>query len=263
MTCRMGLALVLFLLPPAAPEPDMPASSAARTPRLYGDVDASGTVDRTDALLVLTWALGFGAPPDTLTFNVANVAPANSPGTGGEPDEDPPGWGPAPACARTLDLDDAAAILEKALGRPAPVAGAPLPDAWLRPVRCGGVPSAPADTLLSSLQEPETFTEDRTYLAGRFRKDVVSLIFARGTTRSQRQAILDRVHGKVVGGLELYHPDGWFYIQVPAGGSPRSLAEVIQLLKSTPGVETATPDYVGDIVGEQPRPVDGPDWREW
>ena len=63
-------------------------------------------------------------------------------------------------------------------------------------------------------------------------------------TQAERQAAVDSVAGRVVGGRPFRGGDGYYFLRVPGNGDPRVLFEAIRVLNALPQVLSATPEYV-------------------
>lgn len=79
--------------------------------------------------------------------------------------------------------------------------------------------------------------------SGIFPRDIVLVWFHAGTPRDQRQAAVDSVSGKVIGG-SYWNEDGAYIIQLPnAGRTDDVLREAEQILSRLPQVRMASPDF--------------------
>ncbi|MFL5538999.1 MAG: hypothetical protein ACJ8J0_08405 [Longimicrobiaceae bacterium] len=106
------------------------------------------------------------------------------------------------------------------------------------------VPARAPSSAPGELWRPENYTRDSTYTRGTYLKDIVVVLFRPDAPQAQRQAAVDAVAGRVVGGRPFRDGDGYYFVRVPGNGDPRVLFEAIGVLKALPQVLSATPEYV-------------------
>jgi hypothetical protein len=100
---------------------------------------------------------------------------------------------------------------------------------------------------------------------GPFLRDIVLVEFKPGTPLQARQAAIDLVGGRVVGGK--VNPDGLdgaYYVQI-SGGTSASLVSAVSTLQQVPSIGLATwwPLFAQDVSSYR-RPIDQVDgWRDW
>lgn len=211
------------------------------TPTIYGDADGSGAVMQADADLVGDWIVGNGAPPDTMTFNIANVAPQNLPGIGGSTDDDPPGWGflfpgggfirqaaltdppISQGCDRGLAVDDLLLIAQEAGGTNVEVPGEVMPAGSQRPARCG---TASWPTLTTTYPSFDTTRLASAGSGAEFYRTAASLTFQVSATDQEKLAVVSKYSLTVVG----VTPSGSVFVTFPDPGP--AIADLWRLMDS-------------------------------
>jgi hypothetical protein len=100
---------------------------------VFGDVNGDGAVNAQDVAAIIDIIVGNLriAPTDTVRLLAANPAPFNLPGLGESGDSLPPGV--EPDGSRVIDIADALAVAEYAVGRSVPVVGQASPRAPTAP----------------------------------------------------------------------------------------------------------------------------------
>jgi hypothetical protein len=96
--------------------------------------------------------------------------------------------------------------------------------------------------------EPAWVHDDTSIVTARGRsqpviRDVVLVLFHPNATQAERQAAIDRVSGKVVGGGRLNGVEGYYLVLLPRDTTHTLLFEALPVLKAMPGVLVAMPDY--------------------
>ena len=126
------------------------------------------------------------------------------------------------------------------------------------------VPALPPDGI------PSWFDHDSSYASsavqGRFLRRVVVVLFVEGASQAQRQAAIDAVGGRVIGGAPAVDVDGDYFVEIPNAQTEAQLDSVLAALRELPQVEEtdlvppgATPQYLrpnDDAIGWRPA-----DWQ--
>ena len=97
-----------------------------------------------------------------------------------------------------------------------------------------------------------------------YRKDIVIIAFNRRTPLALRQAAIDSIGGRVVGGrLDTDKTDGFYYVQI-SGGTNAALVSAVLILQRLPQVSFAGrwELFVLPIEAFR-RPTDGLGWTNW
>lgn len=113
---------------------------------------------------------------------------------------------------------------------------------------------------------PAWFRDDTSWVNGGlppdgFLKNIVSVVFQKGTTLADRQLAVALVNGDVVGGLRWPSGDGYYDLFIEDDGTGTQLREAITKLRALPQVRVATlehrtsPAYL--------KPNDGQGWTSW
>jgi len=106
------------------------------------------------------------------------------------------------------------------------------------------VPARAPSSAPASLWRPENYVRDSTRTRGTYLKDIAVVLFRSDATQAERQAAVDSVAGRVVGGRPFRGGDGYYFLRVPGNGDPGVLFEAIRVLSALPQVLSATPEYV-------------------
>jgi hypothetical protein len=120
------------------------------------------------------------------------------------------------------------------------------------------VPSQAPDTV------PRWFSDDSSYTASQpsYLKGIIGVAFHPNTSQEHRQAAIDSVEGRVVGGWRLTPgSDGLYAVQVDDHGSQVRHQQILERLRSLPQVKVAIPIEaagVGDLE-EPPQKQDSAD----
>src|SRR5206468_2988728 len=77
-----------------------------------------------------------------------------------------------------------------------------------------------------------------------FVKDVVVVLFAPSATQRQRQAAIDAVHGRVIGGVRLNGTDGSYFVALPPDSTHARVFQAVAELKKIHSIVAAMPDYL-------------------
>lgn len=83
---------------------------------------------------------------------------------------------------------------------------------------------------------------------GHYLKHIVVVGFAAGTPRAQRQAAIDLIGGRVIGGARVYDggSDGWYIVRVAGDSLMATVSAAITTLRTLPHVDVATPVPLDD-----------------
>jgi hypothetical protein len=115
-----------------------------------------------------------------------------------------------------------------------------LHDSWSR------VPALPpnqymADSVASEVYSPSNISEGDSVITGPFPRDLLWVWFQDGASQPERQAAIDLIHGKVVGGAPVRF-GGIYYVRIHADGTTGRLQRAIAMLKALPQIRLATVD---------------------
>lgn len=100
------------------------------------------------------------------------------------------------------------------------------------------VPAVAPDTApLGFLDEANLTSDARS--PNRFVRDVVVVLFRRGTSQEARAAAIAGVSGDVVGGIRMDGVDGMYYVRLPTDPTNDRVFEAIRILQSHPAVAAA------------------------
>lgn len=112
------------------------------------------------------------------------------------------------------------------------------------------VPELPPNGVPDSLYHPSKWMTGGPTLPGTFLRDIVVVLFMPGTPQPERQAAVDMVRGRVVGGRPLPggDGDGSYFIRIPGDESDEPLKRAIEALKSLPQVVSAHPEYMDSLL---------------
>jgi hypothetical protein len=86
--------------------------------------------------------------------------------------------------------------------------------------------------------------ENPSHIAGKFVRDIVLIRFVEGTSQELRQAAVDAVGGRVIGGMPFVEMEGAYYIQLPTDPTNERVFRAINTLESLPQIENALPDII-------------------
>lgn len=110
----------------------------------------------------------------------------------------------------------------------------------------------------------ERLTSDSPVISGTFLKNILFVIFHAGTSQAERQAAVDSVRGRVVGGLRDFGDDGYYVVLVEDDHPDvpgQALLEASDALNGLPQVDLASPEFVFRNMDLYRRPGDGPGWE--
>jgi hypothetical protein len=114
------------------------------------------------------------------------------------------------------------------------------------------VPAQAPDTLPQGLYDPAHILPLSPCIAGQTLKDIVISVFRPGTPHPQRQEVIDRVGGEVIGGRRLAHYEGYYFVQLSADSTGERVCEAAELLRSLPFVLDAGHEVFADPLYRRP-----------
>ena len=76
-------------------------------------------------------------------------------------------------------------------------------------------PDSISSVLWDSLTAPANIMTDPPGMRGRWARNVMFITFKRTATQADRQAVIDRIHGEVVGGNPPFGDDGEYIVRIP------------------------------------------------
>jgi len=123
------------------------------------------------------------------------------------------------------------------------------------------VPATAPDTIPGAIYADSNLVTNSTKVAAPFVRDVVDVLFATGSTQSQRQAAIDQIGGVVIGGSQFPDGDGYYLVRVPGNGTDSAVFASIDALRSLSYVQVAMVEMLLDDPTGYLRPNDGQSWR--
>lgn len=105
---------------------------------------------------------------------------------------------------------------------------------------------APPDTIPSSLYDSANVILDSPFfgLSRRLLKDIVSIRFVAAASRDERQAAVDVIKGRVIGGRHLPGIEGYYLVEIADNGTGQQIRAAVDTLSTLPTVASATPEYL-------------------
>ena len=129
------------------------------------------------------------------------------------------------------------------------------------------VPAQSPDSVPESVYAAQNIATDLDGMSGTYLRDIVSILFAPGAPVEQRQAAVDLIQGKVVGGLRAFGDDGFYFVRIPGDGTANPMLSAISTLNELPQVVGAAPEFIqnAEDAVAYARPDDGPGWaaQDW
>jgi len=127
--------------------------------------------------------------------------------------------------------------------------------------RCATVPASPPDSLPVEYETLSDTMSGGNHWAGVVLRQIVVVLFRRGTAQPLKQAAICSVRGVVVGGRPFHGEDGICLVRVPTDPTGELLWRAIGGLKKLPSVAIAMPeevlmDLTGDVMTPMPRSKD-------
>jgi hypothetical protein len=108
------------------------------------------------------------------------------------------------------------------------------------------VARAPPDSSPAWLYADSTISPATASYPSRHVKNIVLLAFDSAASLSDRQLVIAKVGGEVVGGIRFGPDNGLYFVRVDPG-RPEDLFSIIDTLRSLPHVIAATPDNIFDV----------------
>ena len=108
------------------------------------------------------------------------------------------------------------------------------PDArgWLR------VPPTAPDTIIEDMYAESSIIRNTECISGAFLRDVIAVAFQPGATQEQRQAAIDMIGGRVIGGMA-YAGGGEYYVRIAGDSTGEAVTKAVELLETLPQVYVA------------------------
>jgi hypothetical protein len=106
------------------------------------------------------------------------------------------------------------------------------------------VPATAPDTVPAWIHSNSNIVWESNRSPFPFVKDLVIVLFAPSAPQVQRQAAIDAVHGRVIGGMRLNGVDGFYFVSLPPDSTHARVFEAVIALKAMAGVGAAIPDYL-------------------
>ncbi|MFL5384757.1 MAG: S8 family peptidase [Longimicrobiaceae bacterium] len=121
------------------------------------------------------------------------------------------------------------------------------------------------DGIPADMFAAENIGTDLPGMTGQYLRRVVAVMFNPGATLAERQAALDQVKGKVIGGSPAPEGEGIYYIQIAGDSTAYPLLDARATLESLPQVSGAAPQFVTpmDEGVNYAYAADGPDYSRW
>jgi hypothetical protein len=130
-------------------------------------------------------------------------------------------------------------------------------------------PDSISSALWDSLVAPANLMIDAPGLRGRWVRNVMLITFKRTATQADRQAVIDLIHGEVVGGNPPLGDDGEYIVRIPYATAPGDsvsgpVLRAFLALRGHPSLVTAYPVGMDkDTVLHYRRPIDGAGFNLW
>ena len=106
------------------------------------------------------------------------------------------------------------------------------------------VPATPPDSVPADLGDSTKWVSGGSHYGGTILRDIIVLVFRRGTSQAERQSAIDLVRGSVAGGHPLPQGEGIYLVRVPTDGTIEPLFKAIAALRALPQVSIAMPDEI-------------------
>jgi subtilisin family serine protease len=108
------------------------------------------------------------------------------------------------------------------------------------------VPVTPPDTIPAGLYDSTNIILDSPHfgLSRRILKNTVAIRFHATATRDERQAAVDVIKGRVVGGRQVAGGDGYYFVRLTDNGTGQQIRAAVDTLSTIPSVATAQPEYL-------------------
>ena len=135
------------------------------------------------------------------------------------------------------------------------------------PVPATAPDSVPA-ALWDSIIAPSNILTNAPGISGRIVRDLVYVKFFPSATQSDRQAAIDAVNGRVVGGMRLGGPEHYYavrlpYVLAPGDSTSGIVLRAEALLLQNPKVQTAILGLMDPLGPYYRRPKDGSNYSHW
>lgn len=122
------------------------------------------------------------------------------------------------------------------------------------------VPPIAPDTVPLWIYTDSNIIRSAPCITGPVIHNVVIVLFSKGTPQSKRQAAVDAVDGKVIGGARI-DEDGFYLVLIDDDGTGKQLCQAMHKLQSFPYVEHAGPElFISEAYVE---PADGQGFQDW
>jgi hypothetical protein len=125
------------------------------------------------------------------------------------------------------------------------------------PVSYRRVPARVPDRVPGGLYARQNIVRNAPWVAGPILRDVALVQFHLGTSQEARQAAVDRVGGRVVGGARVFGDDGIYLVRVPSEPGACALGRALSVLNRMPQVAAASPEMLWTD-GPDPLPTEPP-----
>jgi len=106
------------------------------------------------------------------------------------------------------------------------------------------VPASAPDFLPDWIFSESNWVESPSHIPGKFVRDIVIVRFVAGASQKLRQAAVDAVGGRVIGGMPFVGMEGAYYILLPTDPTNDRVFRAINTLESLPQIENALPDII-------------------
>src|SRR5256886_59907 len=138
--------------------------------------------------------------------------------------------------------------------------GGPLATAEAYQPPANPVPAVPPDSDPANLYVDSLIVRGSPDLSAPFVRNTLVLLFKTGTPQSERQAAIDQINGRVVGGYPLADGDGFYLVSIADDGTTGPLFAAVAALEARASVEIASPHILVERPLNYLRPNDGSGW---
>ena len=101
------------------------------------------------------------------------------------------------------------------------------------------VPAVAPDTVPTDLYDPTEIRQGTACMSVEIHRDIISVEFVAGATQALRQAAIDLIGGRVVGGSRSGPGEGRYYVRIPYDEPGQNLCDSVDALNALPQISNA------------------------